>query len=144
MKKIFVLICVIFFIITFVIIFNFKNVHKKNEEITKFNANYELYNSQNLNGLDIITVINKAISNNEKYEIPKDKDGLYILDDEYSIEVYVTMIINEKTYRMERINDLGINSFVAYFGEVSFKCTDVEYHEKTGRISSLTFEATEE
>lgn len=144
MKKIFVLICVIFFIITFVIIFNFKNVHKKNEEITKFNANYELYNSQNLNGLDIITVINKAISNNEKYEIPKDKDGLYILDDEYSIEVYVTMIINEKTYRMERINDLGINSFVAYFGEVSFKCTDVKYHEKTGRISSLTFEATEE
>lgn len=144
MKKIFVLICVILLIITVVIVFNFKNIEKENEEIVKFNANYELYNSQNLNGLDVITVINKAISNNEKYEIPKDKDGLYILDDEYSVEVYVTMIINEKTYRMERISDLGINSFVAYFGEVGFKCTDVKYHEKSGRISSLTFEATEE
>ena len=53
------------------------------------------------------------------------------------------MIINETTYRMERINSLGMNSFVAYFGQVSFKCTDVKYHEKTGRISSMTFEAKE-
>ena len=52
------------------------------------------------------------------------------------------MIINNTTDRMERINNLGINSFTEYFGEVSFKCIDVKYH-KNGKISSMTFEAKE-
>lgn len=71
------------------------------------------------------------------------KIGLYILDDKYSIIIYITMIINEKTYRMERISQLGTESFVEYFGSVPFKCTNVEYHKDTGRIASMTFEATE-
>ena len=143
MKKTVVLILVILCIIVGIIFIKFNNYKMKQDEINKFNSFYENYNKDGLNGLDITTVINKARSNNDKYEIPKNEEGLYILDDEYSIEIYVTMIINETTYRMERIEDLGMNSFVAYFGEVSFKCTDVQYHEKTGRVASMTFEATE-
>ncbi len=52
------------------------------------------------------------------------------------------MIINGTTYRMERINNLGINSFTEYFGEVSFKCTGITYHEN-GKVASMTFEAKE-
>ena len=143
MKKIFAVILLVMIIIVTLIVANYKELQQKKQEIDKFNLIYENYNKDNLNGLDITTLINKAISNNEKYAIPKDEEGLYVLDDEYSIEIYVTMIINNTTYRMERINNLGMNSFVAYFGQISFKCTDVKYHEKTGRIASMTFEAKE-
>lgn len=143
MKKFLIILITIMIIIVTVFVINYKNLQMQKKEIDKFNFVYENYNKDNLNGLDITTLINKAISNNEKYAIPKNSEGLYLLDDEYSIEIYVTMIINETTYRMERINDLGINSFVSYFGEVSFKCTDVKYHEKSGRIASMTFEAKE-
>lgn len=143
MKKILAVILIVMIIIVTFFVLNYKNLQTKKQEINNFNLVYENYNKDNLNGLDITTLINKATSNNEKYSIPKDEQGLYVLDDEYSIEIYVTMIINETTYRMERIDSLGINSFVAYFGQVSFKCTDIQYHQKTGRIASMTFEAKE-
>lgn len=120
----------------------YKNLQKQKLEITKFNLDYEEYNKDNLNGLDITSLINRAISHNEKNFVEKDENGLYNLDNEDCIEIYVKMIINNTTYRMERINNLGINSFTEYFGEVSFKCTDVKYH-KNGKISSMTFEAKE-
>ena len=117
-------------------------MQKKQVEIQKFNKIFEEYNKENLNGLDITTVINKAIDNNEKYQITKDEEGVYIANDTNSVKIYITMIINEKTYSMERINQVGISSFIENFGTVSFKCTYIKYH-KNGRISEMTFEATE-
>lgn len=143
MKKNLLIIFVILIIILIIVGVNFHNMQMQKKEIDKFNMQYEEYNADDLNGLDITTVINKAVNNNEKYEIPKDEENLYILDDEYSIEIYIKMIINDTTYKMERINNLGISSFIEYFGVVGFKCTDVSYHKKTGRIASMTFEATE-
>lgn len=143
MKKTIAIVLIILCVISIFSYFYVKNVQAEKREVAKFNAEYEYYNDASLNGLDITTLINKATSNNEKYEIPKDENGLYILDDQYSVEIYITMIINEKTYKMERISELGTTSFVEYFGGVSFKCTNVEYHKSTGRIASMTFEATE-
>lgn len=120
----------------------YKNLQKQKLEIAKFNLDYEEYNKDNLNGLDITSIINRAISNNEKKFVEKDENGLYNLNDENCIEIYVKMIINNTTYRMERIDSLGISSFTEYFGEVRFKCTDIKYH-KNGKISSMTFEAKE-
>lgn len=143
MKKTIAIVLVILCILSVGAYFYIKNLQTEKKEVAKFNAEYEYYNDDALNGLDITTLINKATSNNEKYEIQKDESGMYILDDKYSIEIYITMIINGKTYKMERINNLGTTAFVEYFGAVSFKCTNVEYHESTGRIASMTFEATE-
>lgn len=141
MKKTIVIILVILCVIAIYSYFIVKNMQVQKQEVAKFNSEYEFYNTTNLNGLDVITLINKATSDNEKNNIEKDEEGLYDLDNENSIEIYITMIINEKTYRMERINQLGVQSFVEYFGPVGFKCTNVEYHENTGRIASMTFEA---
>lgn len=143
MKKTFLVISLIFLIIIAVIFVNFRNMQKLEREAKQFNQIYEEYNKEKLNGLDITTVINKAINNNEKYEISKDENGEYISDNMYSIKIYITMIINNKTYPMERINSLGMGSFVEYFSSVDFKCTSIKYHEKTGRISEMTFAATE-
>ena len=141
MKKTLLIICVIFIIIMTILFMNLKNVQKVNLETKKFNSGYEFYKRDDLCGIDITTIINKAIDNNEKYEIPKDSSGAYIPDNEYSVNIYVTMIINNKTYPMESIKEIGMESFTVFFGEVNFKCTDIEYHEKTGRIAKMVFES---
>lgn len=143
MKKSFFVIALSFTIIVIIIFINFSNIQKQQREAQKFNRSYEEYNKENLNGLDITTIINKVIDNNEKYEIQKNDEGLYIEDDMYSIKIYIKMIINEKTYPMEKINALGMESFIKYFDSVDFKCTDIQYHKKNGRVSQMTFEATE-
>lgn len=141
MKKILMLMIAILLVAVGVIGLSYKDYEIKNIDNNLFNSTYEEYNTNNLNGLDITTIMNKAISNNEKYEIPKDENGVYILDDEYSIIIYVSMVEDEPAYRMERFIKAGMNDFTRYFGEVGFKCIDVTYHEKNGRIASMTFNA---
>lgn len=141
MKKTLLVICIIFLIIMLVLFWNFRQIQTENRAIKKFNYDYEFYNREGLCGIDITTVINKAIDNNEKYEVKKDENGYYIPDEENSINIEVTLINNEKTYKMERIKEVGLESFVEFFGEVEFKCTNIEYHEKTGKISKMTFES---
>lgn len=143
MKKTLTVIFVIFVVIMSILFMNLKTIQKNNLETQKFNSGYEFYNKEDLCGIDITTIINKAIDNNEKYEIEKDSSGLYIPDGEYSVNIYITMIINKETYPMERIVEIGMESFTEFFGEVDFKCTGVEYHEKTGRVSKMTFESVE-
>lgn len=144
MKKILILILTIAVVAVVFFVLNYKEYEINQIDLKNFNLTYEEYNKENLNGLDITTIMNQATSNNEKYKIPKDENGLYILDDEYSIEIYITMIINEETYKMERFSSPDMNSnFIRLFGEVGFKCTDITYHQKTGRVASMTFEATE-
>lgn len=142
MKR-FIVIMVFILVIIFIVSFNIKTVERQNNEVKKFNQEYEYFNKDTTTGIDITSLINKASSNNEKYGIPKDKEGLYIIDDEYSIVIYVKMIINDTTYRMERLSGERLNTFTELFGTINFKCTDISYHEKNGRIASMTFEATE-
>lgn len=142
MKKSFLTIFVIFLVIMVILFAKFLSVKKQNSEIQKFNSGYEFYNRNDLCGLDITTVINKAIDNNEKYNVKKDKDGNYIKD-ENSIEIEIKMIINNKTYSMENIRKIGMESFTEFFGEVDFKCIDIEYHKENGKVSKMIFESTE-
>lgn len=142
MKKSFLTILIIFLIIMAILFGKYVSLRKHNLEIKKFNNAYEFYNKENLNGLEITTVINKAIDNNEKYGVMKDENGYYIEDDN-SVKIEIKMIINNKIYPMERIREIGMESFTEFFGEVNFKCTDIEYHEKTGKISKMVFESTE-
>lgn len=143
MKKYFLIIVIIVITVLSIFFFKYKEYQTQKNEINSFNTQYEIYNKEQVNGLDVITVINKATSNNEKYEIPKDEKKLYILDDEYSIEIYVTLALDELTLEMEKIVSSDITNFVRYFGEVDFKCSNVTYHEKTGRIATMTFTAEE-
>jgi len=143
MKKTLIIIFVVFIIIMSILFMNLRKIQKINLETRQFNSEYEFYNKEGLCGVDITTVINKAINNNEKYAIEKDSEGIYISDEEYSVNIYVTMIINKKTYPMERIKQIGMETFTEFFGEVKFKCTDIKYHEKTGRIATMTFESVE-
>ena len=143
MKKTLLIICILFLIIMLILFANLKQVQRQNRELQKFNSEYEFYNREGLCGVDITTVINKAVDNNEKYEVEKDENGYYIPNEENSIKIHIKLINNEKTYEMERIKEIGLESFVEFFGEVDFKCTDIEYHKKSGKISKMTFESLE-
>ena len=141
MKKILVTICAIFLIIMLVLFWNFRQAQAQTRALKKFNSEYEFYNKEDLCGVDITTVINKATDNNEKYEVQKDENGYYIPNEESSIKIYVKLINNNQTYPMERIKEIGLESFVEFFGEVDFRCTKIEYHKNTGQVSSMTFES---
>lgn len=110
----------------------------------KFNSEFEFYNKESVLGTDVTTLINKAIDNNEKLGIKKDENDMYIADSENSIKIYVHMILDDTTYPMEILKKTGLTEFTRYFGEVQFKCTNVKYHEKTGKIAEMTFAATKE
>ena len=141
MKKGLLIILLIFAVIMAILFMNLENVKAVNRMALEFNSEYEYYNKSNLKGLDITTLINKAIDNNEKYEINKTENNRYIEDDKYSIKIQIKMKSNNKTSDMEQIYILGTEKFIALFGDVTFKCTNIEYHSKTGRISKMVFES---
>lgn len=143
MKKTIIVILSIFLIIIISIYMNYRQAVLTKIQAKKFNQDYEFFNREAILGTDVTTMINKAIDNNEKHNIKKDENGVYIPDDEYSVKIYVYMIINEKTYPMEELVKTGLSEFTRYFGEVHFNCTDVKYHEANGRIAEMTFASTE-
>ena len=49
----------------------------------------------------------------------------------------------DKTYPMEEIHSNEIVKFVQNFNLIKFKCTSIEYHKKTGKVSKLIFEELE-
>ena len=143
MKKSIIVILSIFLIIIISIYMNYRQVVSKELQSRKFNSDYEFFNKESILGTDVTTMINKAIDNNEKHNIQKDDDGVYIADDKYSVKINVYMIINDTTYPMEALVKTGLSDFTRYFGEVKFKCTDVKYHKSTGRVAEMTFASTE-
>lgn len=142
MKKLFIFLAIVVII---VVIVGFKYVSYKTEYniIQKENSEYEQYKDKELNGLDVATMINKAVDKNTKNGIKQDENGFFIQNDENSIEVEIYMNDNETTYKMETIYNNGTEQFVQYYGNIQFKCSKIEYHSKTGKIKYILFEQVE-
>lgn len=144
MKKVIVLISFLCLIALFISVISITNMQKSKREIASYNSQFEYYNRDNLNGIDVTTVINKAIDLNEKNEIPKDEDGNYLNNQEDSIQVYLKLANDaENMYPMEKVNKVGIERFTRAFGSINFKCTSITYHKLTGKIESISFESTQ-
>lgn len=118
---------------------------KKTEELEAYNKEYESYNKKLLRGADIISLMNKAISNNQKY------DNL----DEYRMQIEFVMkeeIIYTKTgtsntgkfevgktYNIESFANIRNNTEAFNdFKRRVFDCTGTEYN-KLGRICKMKF-----
>ena len=135
---------IIFFIIILIIVaivaFNYMSYNINKEDIVKENSYFEQYIDKEVSGLDVATMINKIVDKNTKNKIEKDDKGIFIQNEENSLELEIYILDNEKTYKMETIYNGGTEQFVQYYGEIKFKCSKIEYHEKTGRIKYLFFE----
>ena len=144
MKKTLFIILITFFCIMIVLFVALRNAQGLERDTQKFNLEFEQYTNKNIYGTEIATMINKAVNNNEKYRIEKDENGFYIEDDSYSIKIDIYIKINETTYAMETIYKLGTEQFVQNFNSIKFHTTNVEYHNKTGRIAKIVLEQVEE
>lgn len=143
MKKTFLLITALILIIIFIILgYIFEAQAKQNQAIT-YNKQYETYLGQEIYGAEIATLINKVTEQNEKNNVQKDEKGYYIDNGTNSIKIDLKMITVEETYPMELIYKNNITNFVKNFNVILFKCTNIEYHKQTGKISKLTFEQIE-
>lgn len=75
------------------------------EQITKFNMEYESYEKTLLRGTELVTLINKAIANNTKYE---DSDKVYDIDIHFKLktpikETIVTVEDGKKKNTEEKV-----------------------------------------
>lgn len=140
MKKIIICILSIFLIIICIVGYS---VYQKNENTAQIgvdNKTYESYENKEVLGTDIISIINKATDSNEKNDIKIGKDGNYIDNGKNSIRIEIKFLELDKVITMERINNVGIEKFWSNYGALSFKCTKIEYHEKTHRVKYMYFE----
>ena len=94
-------------------------------------------------GAEIATLINKVTEQNERNNVSKDENGYYIDNGTNSIKIDLKMITVEKTYPMELIYKNDVTNFVKNFNVILFKCTNIEYHKETGKVSKLIFEQIE-
>ena len=101
MKKIIIVIFII--LIVFLALFVGWYNEKLNEKrlISNYNAEYEQYISETISGVDLTTVINKALDNNETYSIEKDENEHYINDNMYYTCVYAKLSEDTDSYSME-------------------------------------------
>lgn len=140
MKKIIICILSIFLIVICIVVYG---VYQKNENTAQIgvdNKTYESYENKEVLGTDIISIINKATDSNKKNDIKIGEDGNYIDNGKNSIRIEIKFKELDKVITMERINNVGIEKFWSNYGALSFKCTKIEYHEKTHRVKYMYFE----
>lgn len=140
MKK--VMLVIIAIVIAVIAIISYK-IHLNNVQASKINmenANFtDLYNKEIL-GTDVATLLNKVDDLNYKNKIEKDSSGSYIENDVDSIKIDIKFQELEDAIPFEKIEKQGINQFIINFGSFSFKCTKIEFHQKTNKIKYMLFE----
>lgn len=139
MKKILVFLAIAVVIVVIVGI-NYYSYKIDRNNILKENEEYEQYKDKEIYGTDLTTIINKTVDKNVKNKIEKDEQGIFIPNDNNSIEIDVYMKLDDTTHKMEAFYNAGIEQFHKLFLDAKFKCSKIEYHEKTGRIKYLLFE----
>lgn len=140
MRNVLLLLCIPIAIILFSVCGLLITVNTTNRIVKEENSEFEYYLNKEITGTTMTTLINKAINQNEKNNIKKNEKGYYIENDENSMKIEIKMITIEKTYPMEEIYNNDITKFVQNFNSIKFKCTNIEYHAKTGKISKMFFE----
>ena len=119
------------------------DLQQTEKQVLQFNKTFEDYKDKISLGSEVATLINKAIDNNEKNQINKNDKGIYQDDGKYSVQVFIRLEKDGDLFSMERINALKITEFVKNFSLQDFKCTGIEYHKETKRVSKIYFEAIE-
>lgn len=139
MKKIIIFLIIILIIVA-TISYMYLNYKAMYNEAKIKNAQYESYNGQELYGTDLATLINKAVDDNKKNDIQKDDQGLYVDNKENSIRIDIKFTDDDSIHTMEEIDNSGTDTFMQYYNQIKFKCTKIEHHSKTGRVSYMYFE----
>ena len=135
MKKIFWTIILILILIIVIVAIKITDNANKVVNTVSFNSKFEEYNNKTIYGADVLTIINKAIDNNNSYNIKKDEKEFYIDDDNYCLKVELTLLsvddkgeTKEVIYPMEVLKKAGLDDFISSFSLVKFECTNIDYN----------------
>ena len=143
MKQSLLIILAIIFIVICITSATILNLQTQKKAILQENLQYEKYLNKEVLGTEVATLISKVVDQNEKNNVQKDENGYYIDNNQNSIKIDLKMTTIDKTYPMEEIYNNKITNFVQNFNLIKFKCTSIEYHKQTGKISKLIFEELE-
>lgn len=146
MKKTIFIFIIIFLIILTIVCVSLMENSKNLSKIQKENKEYEEYLQKEIYGTDVITLINKVTDNNIKNGIQKDRKGFFIENNTNSIKIEINLLNDKelKTYQMEQLQNVGLEGFVKSFNLIKFKCTKLEYHNDTKKVSKIIFQQIEE
>lgn len=141
-KTIFILFTIVAIIVTIILV-SYYSYQNEYEMLLKENAKYEKYKEKEIDGTELVTLINRAIDQNINNQIDKDENQIFIPNKENSIHIEIYMKDNEQTYKMETIYNAGIEQFIKHYRYIKFKCSKIEYHKNTGKVKYLLFEQNE-
>jgi len=139
MKKIAIFLGVIIAIIS-TIAYIYLNQVAELKSAEKENLKFEVYKDKEISGSDLASIINRAVDENQKNEIKKEKNGKYIDNEFNSINIDIKFIDDDVIYNIEKIYNNGIEKFVYYYRNIIFICKEAQYHDSTGKIKYMKFE----
>lgn len=117
----------------------YSNYQSNNGSIKLNNKEYiDLYNKE-VTGTKLATLINKTLDKNEKNNVPKEEE-YYLNNGTNSIIIEIKFADSDNIFRIEKIAKNGIEKFIDFYTNFKFKCTKIEYHEKTKLVKYLYFE----
>ena len=140
MKKKILLILGIFIIILIFVVVLLYNYNIEVKKMQSFNNQYEIYYEKTILGTDLATILNKVADYNERNNVEKDSNGRYYIETDTSILIKIKFLEKDETVMMEDILLQDMENFIKYYASSSFKCTNIEYHEKNNQVKSLYFE----
>lgn len=104
-------------------LFVFKNAQRDNKQ-------FMMYINKDISGFELTTLINKVVDYNKDNE-------------ENAINIDIKFLDNDTTYNMKQIYNGGMDKFFAYYKDIKFKCTQVQYYDNN-KIKYIIFEQVTE
>ena len=102
MKKTFIILIVSFLVILSILLAFLFAYQNEDKVISRANSEYEAYLNKEIYGTELVTIINKAIDNNNKKNVQKNENGFFISNDKDSILIYIQMLGKNEKFQMER------------------------------------------
>lgn len=139
MKKQFIFILTLLVILIILIYAYFSKVKYEQNVIKQNNLEYESYLNKQIIGVELTSLINKIVNNNEQNKVEKDENGYYIENNQNSILMQIKITDNDTIYNIEAIYGAGMLNFIQYYDSILFECKEIKYNS-LGKVNYLLFE----
>lgn len=146
MKKILIIILISVITIITICFAWYIEYSKQQLAVKKVNNEFLMYQKSMVKINTIVSLMNRAIDLNNKNNIPKDENNVYQENDKNSIKVYLEVKTSNSKMEMEKLmldKKAGVEKVEYAFSDLIFEMSDVQYHQKTGQIKSITFKEKE-
>lgn len=117
--------------------FSSEEAKEEAEQLEAFNKQYEAYQRKLLRGTDVVSVINKMLDNNKKYE---NIEPNYIMTVSLEIKETVGNLTQGNTYSIDDYLKMRQDeeNFIEFKRKI-FDCKEIQYHTTTGRVTHIVF-----